>query len=72
MKKSLKNWSALALANIIQQGLSLICLIRIARSLSTAEYGSYVLIINTIAIAQIVSMMGLPQILISSFVEDVY
>ena len=40
------------------------CLVRIARVLSPEGYGNYVLILTAVSIAQVIAMLGLPQIII--------
>ena len=64
MKRFLKNWSLLTVSSFIQQALGFFVLVKIARVLEPAIYGDYTLILTAIGIAQVVSSLGLRQIII--------
>jgi O-antigen/teichoic acid export membrane protein len=65
-----KNWSLLTVSSIVQQGVSFLCLIRIARILAPELYGTYVYILTAAGIAQTVAVLGLRQIIIREIVRN--
>jgi len=64
LKKFLKNWSLLTISSFIQQALQFFVLVKIARVLEPAGYGIYTIILTTVGIGQVVSSLGLRQIII--------
>lgn len=64
MKKFVKNWSYLTISNFIQQGIGFICLIRIARLFGPDNLGIYTIILTAVGIGQVISTLGLKQIII--------
>lgn len=64
MKKFVKNWSLLTVSSFIQQALGFFVLVKIARTLEPAVYGDYTLILTAVGIGQVISSLGLRQIII--------
>jgi O-antigen/teichoic acid export membrane protein len=64
LKKFLKNWSLLTISSFIQQALQFFVLVKIARVLEPTGYGIYTIILTTVGIGQVISSLGLRQIII--------
>ncbi len=64
MKKFLKNWSLLTISSFIQQILGFFILVKIARILEPVAYGDYTLILTAVGIGQVITSLGLRQIII--------
>jgi len=69
-RKILKNWSLLTISNIIQQGLSFLVLIPIARLLELSKYGTFTLILTTIGMAQVFGSLGLRLVVIREIARN--
>ncbi len=67
----LKNWSYLTVSSITQQGLSFLCLVRIARVLAPGGYGEYTIILAAVAMGQVIAALGMPQIIIRTVSRNV-
>lgn len=64
MKKFIKNWTLLTVSSFIQQALGFFILVKIARVLEPSGYGVYTIILTTVGIGQVLSSLGLRQIII--------
>lgn len=61
----LKNWLALASADLISQALSFFSMFRVARHFAPEGYGLYALTISTAALFGLVATAGLPQVVVT-------
>ncbi|HEX2868921.1 MAG TPA: oligosaccharide flippase family protein [Ignavibacteriales bacterium] len=70
MNKLYKNWSLLTISNVIYQGLFFLSFVRIARLFRPELYGVFTIIIASTQMAQILSSLGLQQIVIREIARD--